>query len=154
MSRREPLDRLYALVANEEDARTCRDISEEACREVPGNFFKIILANVLTTIGDLLISPKTVLAWVIGALAGLSLYLGPAIRADLRATGTPPPVIWAWAAGMLAMLVTLWIGHLGWSLGTNLTIKSTVGWAKGWALLALYLLCAGRGGDGGPHGPE
>jgi hypothetical protein len=81
-----------------------------------------------------------VLAWVIGALAGLSLYLGPAIRADLRATGTPPPVIWAWAAGMLAMLVTLWIGHLGWSLGTNLTIKSTVGWAKGWALLALFPL--------------
>lgn len=81
-----------------------------------------------------------VLAWVIGALAGLSLYLGPAIRADLRATGSPPPVIWAWAAGMLAMLVTLWIGHLGWSLGTNLTIKSTVGWAKGWALLALFPL--------------
>jgi hypothetical protein len=81
-----------------------------------------------------------VLAWVIGALAGLSLYLGPAIRADLRATGTPPPVIWAWAAGMLAMLVTLWIGHLDWSLGTKLTIKSTIGWAKGWALLALFPL--------------
>ena len=32
------LDRLYALVANDEDARTCRDISEAACREVPGNF--------------------------------------------------------------------------------------------------------------------
>ena len=45
MSRREPLDRLYALVANEEDARTCRDISEEACREVPGNFFKIMITN-------------------------------------------------------------------------------------------------------------
>ena len=70
MSRREPLDRLYALVANEEDARTCRDISEEACREVPGNFFKIILANVLTKIGDLLINPKTVLAWLIGAASG------------------------------------------------------------------------------------
>ena len=33
-----------------------------------------------------------VLAWIMGALAGLSLYLGPAMRADLRATGTPPPV--------------------------------------------------------------
>jgi len=33
-----------------------------------------------------------ILAWVLGALAILSLYLGPAIRADLRATGTIPPV--------------------------------------------------------------
>ena len=56
---RATLSRLYALVANDEDARTCTDISEEACREVPGNFFKIILANLLSKIGDLLINPKT-----------------------------------------------------------------------------------------------
>jgi hypothetical protein len=35
-------DRLYEKVANDEDARTCSDISEDACREVPGNFFRII----------------------------------------------------------------------------------------------------------------
>lgn len=81
-----------------------------------------------------------VLAWTLGALAMLSLYLGPAIRADLRATGSVPPVVWAWILGMLVMLVALWIGHLDWGLGLKKTIKSSVGWAKGWALLALFPL--------------
>lgn len=43
----------------------CTDISEKACREVPGNFFRIIVANMLTKVGALLISPNTVLAWLI-----------------------------------------------------------------------------------------
>jgi hypothetical protein len=81
-----------------------------------------------------------VLAWTLGAIAVLSLYLGPAIRSDLRATGTIPPVVWAWLIGMAAMLVVLWLGHLDWSLGTKQTIKSSIGWAKGWALLALFPL--------------
>lgn len=81
-----------------------------------------------------------VLAWVIGFLAVLSLYLGPAIREDLRATGSIPPVVWAWILGMLVMLVSLVLGHMNWGLGTGATIKSSIGWAKGWALLALFPL--------------
>lgn len=81
-----------------------------------------------------------VLAWCLGGLAALVLYLGPAVREDLRATGTVPPVIWAWFAGMTVMLVALWVGHLGWDLGLKQTIKSSIGWAKGWALLALFPL--------------
>ena len=38
----------------------------------------------------------------------------------------------------------LWVGHLDWSLGTGATIKSTIGWMKGWALIPLFLL-AGAG---------
>ena len=41
---------------------------------------------------------------------------------------------------MFAMLVVLWLGHLDWALGTKQTIKSSIGWAKGWALLALFPL--------------
>ncbi|MGJ8605189.1 MAG: O-antigen ligase family protein [Marivita sp.] len=81
-----------------------------------------------------------VLAWILGALAFLSLYLGQAIRSDLRATGSIPPLIWAWIVGMLVMLVALWVGHLDWALGTKQTIKSSIGWAKGWALLVLFPL--------------
>lgn len=79
-----------------------------------------------------------VLAWLLGGLAALVLYLGPAIRPDLRARGPVPPVVWAWFAGMAVMLVALWIGHLDWGLGAKKTIKSSIGWAKGWALLALF----------------
>lgn len=81
-----------------------------------------------------------VLAWVLGGLAVLSLYLGPAIRHDLRATGPVPPLVWVWMISMSVMLVALWVGHLDWGLGLTQTIKSTVGWAKGWALLALFPL--------------
>jgi hypothetical protein len=34
----------------------------------------------------------------------------------------------------------LWAGHMDWSLGTKQTIKSSIGWAKGWALLTLFPL--------------
>jgi hypothetical protein len=49
-----------------------------------------------------------------------------------------PMLVWLWALGMLVMLISLWVGHADWSLGTAQTIKSTVGWAKGWALLGVF----------------
>ncbi len=89
-------ERLYALVANEEDARVCTDISDEACREVPGNFFRIIVANMLTKIGDLLISPKTVLAWLIVAVGAPEALVG--VLVPIRESGSliPQLVIGAW----------------------------------------------------------
>ncbi len=81
-----------------------------------------------------------VMAWLLGGLATLVLYFGPAVREDLRATGGIPLIVWAWIAGVLVLLITLWVGHLNWGLGAKQTIKSTIGWAKGWALLALFPL--------------
>ncbi|THD74760.1 O-antigen ligase domain-containing protein [Thalassobius vesicularis] len=81
-----------------------------------------------------------VLGWLLAGLAGLALYLGPAIRPDLRATGSIPGIVWLWMLGMGAMLVALWFGHLNWDLGTKASIKSSIGWAKGWALLPLFIL--------------
>ncbi len=81
-----------------------------------------------------------VLAWIIGSIAAVSLYLGAAMRSDLRATGPVPPIVMAWFVGMFILLVALWIGHLDWGLGMKKTIKSSIGWAKGWALLALFPL--------------
>ena len=81
-----------------------------------------------------------VLAWVLAGLVVLVMYLGPAVREDMRATGSIPPVIWGWLLGMFVMLIALWVGHLDWGLGTGKTIKSSIGWAKGWALLALFPL--------------
>ena len=81
-----------------------------------------------------------VLAWILGGLAVLCLYLGPAVREDMRATGPIPLLVWAWGLGMFVMLVALWFGHMDWGLGLKKTIKSSIGWAKGWALLALFPL--------------
>ena len=58
------IEKAYSLIINEEDARVCKDISDDACTFVPLNFFLIILSNTLTKVGDALSNPKTVLAWL------------------------------------------------------------------------------------------
>ncbi len=118
-------ERLYSLIANEEDARVCTDIPEEACREVPRNFFLILGSNVLTKLGDLLISPKTVLAWLLSAIGAPALV---AWLVPIRESGSmiPQMVIGAWvrqkpvrkwfwtlgsfgqAASVVAMAASVW----------------------------------------------
>jgi hypothetical protein len=51
-----------------------------------------------------------------------------------------PWPIWVWIAGMLIQQVALVMGHLDFNLGMATLIKSSIGWAKGWALLALFPL--------------
>jgi hypothetical protein len=50
------------------------------------------------------------------------------------------PVLWLWVLGMVAMQVALIAGHVDFNLPLSLIIKSSIGWAKGWAALALYPL--------------
>ncbi len=94
-SRKDATEQLYNLIANEEDARACTDIPEEACREVPRNFFLILGSNVLTKLGDLLTSPKTVLAWLLSAVGAPALV---AWLVPIRESGSmiPQMVIGAW----------------------------------------------------------
>lgn len=49
---------IYEKLVNEEDARACKAIPESACREVPGNFMRIIYAQFLTKLGDALLTPR------------------------------------------------------------------------------------------------
>lgn len=49
------------------------------------------------------------------------------------------PVIALWILAMFCMLIILIVGHVDWELGLFSTLKSTVGWAKGWALIAVFL---------------
>ena len=46
---------------------------------------------------------------------------------------------WLWFSAIILLLLTLVLGHVNFGLGLSKTIKSTVGWAKGWALLALFI---------------
>lgn len=82
------------------------------------------------------------LGWILAAMAGWKLYAGNAL-AGVKSKSSLNLALWAWIAGMAAMLIILWVGHANFSLGTGQTIKSTVGWAKGWALIALFpVACA------------
>ena len=51
-----------------------------------------------------------------------------------------PWITWVWILGMLMMEVALIMGHLDYNLPTSQIIKSSIGWAKGWAIMALYPL--------------
>jgi len=92
--------------------------------------------------------------WPIYAIGGLYV-LGPVLgvlltalvfaRAYLRAdTPTaPPPIpfgVWVWIAAMFVMLLALFMGHWTQGLSTGQTLKSAIGWAKGWALFAMFPL--------------
>ena len=74
------------------------------------------------------------LGWVLATMAAFTLYLDLADLKDI------PTTVWIWLAGMAAMLIILWIGHANFDFGFGKTIKSSVGWAKGWALIALFPL--------------
>lgn len=114
---RNAAEQLYALIANEEDARVCKDIPDEACREVPRNFFLILASNVLTKLGDLLISPKTVLAWLLSAVGAPALV---AWLVPIRESGSmvPQMVIAAWVR---RKPIRKWFWTLG-SLGQAISV--------------------------------
>ncbi|NCO20352.1 MAG: MFS transporter, partial [Gammaproteobacteria bacterium] len=88
--------RIYRLLVNEEDARVCTDISGEACRVVPGNFLLQVLTQFLTKLGDAIANPKTVLAWLMSALAAPTALI--AFLVPIRESGSllPQLLIAAW----------------------------------------------------------
>jgi hypothetical protein len=49
-------------------------------------------------------------------------------------------VLWIWVLGVFLEEVALIIGHLNFGLGLFSIIKSSLGWATGWALLAIFPL--------------
>ena len=73
-----------------------------------------------------------VLGWTLTGMVALALYLGGLPGAGGKPVPTPF-AIKVWMVGMAAMLVILWIGHANFELGMGKTIKSSIGWAKGWA---------------------
>jgi len=51
-------------------------------------------------------------------------------------------LVYVWVLGMTIMLVAPFVGHINLNLSTASLIKSTLGWAKGWALFAVLPLAA------------
>ncbi|WP_052128454.1 capsular biosynthesis protein [Neosynechococcus sphagnicola] len=110
----------------------------------PKNFpERMVWYSIIWTYGFYLIGATyivgSVLSWI------LTLYL--LFKVWVQTEDTPaeekivvPCITWVWILGMLAMEVALIIGHLDYDLSMGELIKSSVGWAKGWAALALYPL--------------
>lgn len=134
---------LYERLAEDDEGRVCKDISEAACQETPGNFFYTLIANTLSSLADKLASAKTTLPWLflyLGAPAALLSFLVP-----IRESGSMLPQMligalvrrqairkWVWVGGGslqgLSLLLMGWIA---------LTLE---GQAAGFSLLALLVL--------------
>ncbi len=140
---------LYARLFNEEDARVCRDISDEACVEAPRNFLLLIASSFLTKLGDATASAKTTLPWLMSALGAPVALTG--LLVPIRESGSLIPQLviaawvrrqplrkWAWVLG--AVLQAGAVAAMAW-------VASTLsGAAAGAALLgALVVFSLSRG---------
>jgi hypothetical protein len=107
--RRSVTHRVHALLvdSNETDDH---DLPEHVVREVPGNATKQILAMALQKAGDLVVDPKTVLAWLLAAVGAPS--AAAAMLVPVRESGSMLPQAalvpwvrslpvrkWVWVAG-------------------------------------------------------
>jgi hypothetical protein len=134
---------IYELLVNEEDARVCKDISEDACRETPRSFVLQLLALFLTKLGDAIASPKTVLSWVMASVQAPTALIG--FLVPIRESGSLIPQLfiasfvrqlpvrkWVWVAGSVIQAVAV--------VGIGLAALSLRGAAAGWTILGLLAL--------------
>jgi len=91
----------------------------------------IALTWVLWFVGGLYFAGP-LLGWALAGFACWRLYLGD------RSVARPDAIAWLWIGGMIVMLLALAAGHVANDLGFAQTMKSIAGWAKGWALFALF----------------
>lgn len=68
--------RLYDLATGDDDARLCRDIPEDQCREQPKSFLLQIASLALSKTGDALTDSKIVLPWLLGSVGAPAYLLG------------------------------------------------------------------------------
>ena len=139
------LERLYDALVGDDDARLCDELPEEACREVPANFFLYVAALVLTKLGDAVASPKTTLTFLLGGLGAPASLV--ALLVPIRESGSMLPQIftagpirrlairkWVWVAGSLAQAVAI--------AGIGVAALTTTGTAAGWTILGAVALFA------------
>ena len=110
----------------------------------PQNFpEQIIWYSLIGTYGFYLIGGVYILGPVIAWI--LLAYLGKKLWEQDDTTPVSekihiPMIIWLWVVGMLVQEVALIMGHLDFNFSTAELLKSSIGWAKGWALLSIFPL--------------
>src|SRR5690554_2555963 len=142
-------ERMYGYLAEDEDARVCKDIPDSACNDQPQAFMAHLWALTLTKLGDSLVSARLVLPWMLTALGAPSVFISalvplreslallPQLFIAQRMRETPVRK-WFWVIGSAGQALSL--------LAMVAAIMVTEGATFGWAvviLLALFSLSRG-----------
>ncbi|WP_110686893.1 MFS transporter [Salinicola aestuarinus] len=150
MSSRPPsLTQLFERLTGDDDSRMCRDISDEACREQPGNFFRHLLAALGNKLADELSNARLILPWLMGAIGAPVWMVG--LLVPIREAGALLPQLliagyirlravrkWVWVLGGIVQAA----GALALAL---LALFGEGSWAGALVLVALTGLSLGRG---------
>jgi hypothetical protein len=137
------VESVYERLTNDDDGRVCKAISDDACRETPGNFARMLAANTLSTVADSVASAKTTLPWLVlhlGAPSWITSLLVP-----IRESGSMLPQLLIGAV-VRSLAVRKWIWVLGGAVqGACLAAMAAVaytmqGLAAGMAIVALLTL--------------
>lgn len=136
------LEQLYDHLNDEEDARVCKDISDEACHYTPVNYFLILSSNVLTKLGDTLSNPKTVLAWLMSYVQAPLFLISMIV--PIRESGSMLPQIiigsyirkkairkWVWVFGSLLQFLSI--------AAIGMVALSIEGPEAGWLMVACLI---------------
>jgi len=143
MNRQSTVESAYGLISGDEDARVCKDIPEEACREQPRNFMAYLLANLVNKIADELSSAKLVLPWLLASIGAPAIFTG--FLVPIREAGVLLPqlvvaavirrmpirkTVWLWGAALSSISLVLMAG----------VVIGLSGNAAGWAIISLLIV--------------
>lgn len=134
------MESVYERLARDDDGRVCHAISDDACREVPGNFMRMLAANAASSVADSVASAKTTLPWLLMHLGGPGWMT--ALLVPIRESGSMLPQL------LLGALVRrqpvrkgVWVGGAAVqsaALAALAAVAMTMsGAAAGWAIVAL-----------------
>lgn len=145
MSDKDLMGRVYGYLAEDEDARVCKDIPESACNEQPRSFVLMLLSLTLTKLGDTLVSARLVLPWMLSALGAPAVFISALVPLRESLALLPqlfvaqklreqPVRKWFWVAGAFGQAISLALmvvavallsgSALGWSVVILLTLFS------------------------------
>ncbi|MEI8640740.1 hypothetical protein P4S68_05050 [Pseudoalteromonas sp. Hal099] len=115
-------EQVYKRLNNDEDARACKDINEDDCKEVAGNFILLLTSQLFSKFADALLNPKVTLPWLMQSLNVPSAFI--AWLVPIRESGSLLPQLaianiirklsvrkWVWVCGHLPKryVLALWL---------------------------------------------
>ncbi|HET8815873.1 MAG TPA: MFS transporter [Pseudidiomarina sp.] len=137
------VERMYGYLADDEDARVCKDIPDSACADQPQAFVTHLVALTLTKLGDSLVSARLVLPWLLSSLGAPAAFIAALVPLRESLALLPQLIVaqqlretpirkWFWVSGSIGQALSL--------VGMLVAVLLLSGAALGWAIV-LLLTC-------------